>query len=307
MATNLMSVSGWIFNIQRFSLHDGPGIRTTIFLKGCPLSCVWCHNPEGEDCHPQTRLTLSLCAHCMRCVTACEQGCHVVTAADHAINPDNCSRCGRCVGACDFGAIEMVGSQMSDEDIMAVARRDAPFYNQSGGGITLSGGEPLMQFAFSQSILQMAKSESINTAIETSAFCSWDRLAALKPVVDLFLVDLKHTNDNRHRKLTGASNVQILENIQRMARETWPMRLRIPWIPGQNISAEFLDALEELLSALPLAPPVELMLYHRFGSDKRAAIGMAPSMPDDIPAATREDASGWVARLSAAGISVTTS
>lgn len=300
-----MGADGWVFNIQRFSLHDGPGIRTTVFLKGCPLRCEWCHNPEGLEQRPQVRLTYSLCTRCGRCVASCEQGGHTVTESGHELNLSPCTRCGRCVDACVGGALEMVGKAMTVEDVLAVVRRDIPFYEQSGGGMTLSGGEPLAQFAFTRELLQTAKAEGLHTAIETTTEAPWSKLQALAPLLDLWLVDLKHTDDARHRALTGVSNHRILANIRRMAAARWPMQLRIPWVPQRNAEPAFLDGLSAFVRELSVPPPVEFMPYHRLGQGKWAALGGETTIPEDIPAATREEIEPWAERLRGEGLTVT--
>jgi len=300
----IRSMHGWVFNIQRFSLHDGPGIRTTVFLKGCPLRCAWCHNPEGLESGPQIRLTLNLCTRCGRCAAVCEHGGHEVTAETHRLRLADCVRCGRCAEACLIGALEMVGKRMSAEDVLAVVRRDVPFYEQSGGGMTLSGGEPLVQFAFSRALLRAAKAEGMHTAIETSALAPWPRLTALAPLLDLWLVDLKHTDPTRHRALTGAPNRRILSNIRRMTDAGWPLILRVPWVPQRNAEPGLLDGLLAFLRSLPNPPPVEFMPYHRLGLGKWAALGGESTMPGDIPAADRAEIEPWAERLRGAGIDV---
>jgi len=299
-----MTTHGWVFNIQRFSLHDGPGIRTTVFLKGCPLRCKWCHNPEGLEQEPQIRLTLNLCTRCGRCAAACEHGGHDVTAEGHALHIEECIRCGRCAEACYAGALELVGKRMSAEDVLAVVRRDMPFYEQSGGGMTLSGGEPLAQFPFSRALLQAAKAEGMHTAVETTALASWPRLVALAPLLDLWLVDLKHTDPARHRTLTGVPNRRILANIRRMVDAGWPLILRIPWVPQHNAEPGFLDGLLAFLRSLPKPPPVEFMPYHRLGQGKWPALGGESTMPDDIPAAERAEIEPWAEKLREAGVEV---
>jgi pyruvate formate lyase activating enzyme len=302
-----MSVAGQVFNIQRFSLHDGPGIRTTVFLKGCPLRCVWCHNPEGWEGRAQVRLTANLCLRCGRCVEACAQGGHALTPDSHTLQLAACTRCGQCAAACPAGALELVGSRMTVDEVMAVVRRDLPFYEQSGGGMTLSGGEPLAQFDFTDALLQAAKTDGLHTAIETTALTSWERLVSLQPVVDLWLVDLKHTDDVRHRELTGVSNVEILANIHRMTAAGWPTVLRIPWVPTCNAEEEFLDGLVAWLTSMDTPPPVEFMPYHRLGVGKWEALGGTSPIPAELPSATAEEIAPWVARLSALGLTAKTS
>jgi len=295
---------GKVFNIQRFSLHDGPGIRTTVFLKGCPLRCLWCHNPEGLEAQPQIRLTANLCTCCGRCAAACEFGGHDVSEHAHALHLEACRKCGHCAEACFVGALEMVGKSMSVEEVLAVVRRDLPFYQQSDGGLTLSGGEPLAQYAFSQALLTAAKAEGLHTAIETSANVPWGKLLALAPLLDLWLVDVKHTDDARHRELTGISNARILKNIRRMTAAQWPLVLRIPWVPELNAEDAFLTGLRAFLASLTHPPMIEFMPYHRLGQGKWSALGKPSPMSDDIPAANASDIVPWIAALRADGFEV---
>lgn len=298
------TLTGWVFNIQRFSLHDGPGIRTTVFLKGCPLHCIWCHNPEGWNSRPQIRLATTLCAHCGRCEAACEHGGHTVTADQHELHLDDCIRCGRCADACPAGALELVGGSMSPEEVLAVVRRDLPFYDQSGGGMTLSGGEPLAQYDFSVRLLEMARAEEIRTAMETTAIGEWGRIEALLPLVDLFMVDIKHTDTTRHKQLTGVPCDTILANIRRLVERRKPLILRVPFVPGMNVEPQFLAGLQDFLLSLDEPPPVELMLYHRLGLGKWESLGGESPMPLDIPAATKDDAAPWIEQLTTQGIQV---
>jgi pyruvate formate lyase activating enzyme len=297
-----MNVEGWIFDIQRFSLHDGPGIRTTVFLKGCPLRCKWCHNPEGQEQQPQIRLTMSLCKRCGACERTCEREGHEVNSEGHALHLAHCARCGKCVEACPSAALELVGRRTSVEEVMAAVRRDIPFYDETGG-VTLSGGEPLSQLEFSEALLAAAKAEGIHTAVDTSAHAPWECLEELAAVVDLFVVDLKHTDDARHRALTGVSNGLILANIGRMLEAGWPVVLRVPWVPTLNAEESFLAGLRSFLGAFSNCPTVEFMPYHRLGLSKRAGLGAAAAS-EDIPAATVEQIRPWMDSLRAAGISV---
>ncbi len=299
-------MTGMVFNIQRFSLHDGPGIRTTVFLKGCPLRCWWCHNPEGWTAAPQIRLATAMCTLCGRCAEACRHGGHTVNAEGHHLSLTGCVRCGACVDACLMGALEMTGREMTVDDVLAEVERDRPFYRTSGGGMTLSGGEPLAQYGFAADLLQRARAQDLHTAIETTLYGDWDKIEALAPFVNLWLVDLKHTDPARHRELTGVDNTIILQNIRNLSAAGWDGLLRVPFVPGINTEPAFLDGLTAFLTALPRPLPVEFMLYHRLGTSKWSGIGGASPLPDSVPAASREDAEPWVTRLRQAGLTVVT-
>lgn len=288
---------GWVFDIQRFSLHDGPGIRTTIFIKGCPLQCIWCHNPEGISPRPQVRVNFNICTLCGRCADVCESGCHIIDKNSHLLRLDRCMLCGRCASVCLNKATEIVGRKMTAEDVMSIVRKDIPFYEQSGGGVTLSGGEPMAQPEFALAIMKMAHTENVHTAIETSLCVNWQVVEKFIETADLFLVDLKHIDETLHKELTGISNRQILSNVRRLAQTTKPMIIRICLVPGYNANSDFAEKLVEFITSLEQTPEVEILLYHRLGIPKWKAIGEQPPMPEDVPAADRDDASEWVQRL----------
>jgi pyruvate formate lyase activating enzyme len=208
------------------------------------------------------------------------------------------------VEACVVGALEMVGEQMTVEQVLSVVRRDNPFYEQSGGGMTLSGGEPLMQFAYSKALLQAAKAEGMHTAIQTSASAPWERLEALLSLTDYWMVDLKHTNNARHKELTGVPNRRILNNLRRLCESGSDLLLRVPWIPGYNVEEGFLQGLVRFLTSMPKPPPVEFMLYHRLGLSKTTALGKDNTFPEQLPAATAEDVAPWIERLRSEGLRV---
>lgn len=196
---------GRVFDIQRFCVHDGPGIRTTVFLKGSPLRCLWCHNPEGLSPHPELSFLADRCLACGACLSSCPQGAHELSPnAGHRIARDRCRACGACAAVCPAGALEMVGQDMTVQQVLAEALRDRAFYRAAGGGITLSGGEPLLQPRFAAAVLQAAKAESLHTAIETCGAGGEEQWVGLLPYADRVLFDLKETEPQRHRQYTGA-------------------------------------------------------------------------------------------------------
>ena len=279
-----------------------------MFLKGCPLRCQWCHNPEGLVRRPQIRLAPTLCTRCGRCAEVCEHEGHAVTADAHKLLPDNCVACGECVDACPNGALELVGKPMTVEEVLAVVRRDVPFYEQSQGGMTLSGGEPLAQPDFTAALLQAARAEGIHNVIETCAYAKWERIEAIVGLVDHWLVDVKHMDPERHRALTGVTNNQILANVRRLAGVAPGMTIRVPWVPERNAEPGFLEALIPFVRALnegraalnPIA--VEIMPYHRLGLGKWESLGHTATMPADLPAPSPDDVRPWLDRLREMGV-----
>lgn len=262
---------GWVYDIQRFSLHDGPGIRTTVFLKGCSLKCVWCHNPESQFSLPEIAEFKDRCMGCGRCIEVCPQ--KAITETKWSIDRETCTRCGRCAEVCPSGARKIMGKKMGAEDVLREVRKDKLFYKNSGGGMTLSGGEPLRQALFSRQLLRMCKKENIHTAIETCGYTNWSNFNKILPFTDLVFYDVKHINPLRHKVFTRKSNELILENLRKMVEEGANIVIRIPLIPGYNDAEGDIMATAEFLKSLKYIKRIELLSYHKLGEAKYDRIG----------------------------------
>ena len=261
-------VPGLIFNIQRFSLQDGPGIRTTVFFKGCPLRCSWCHNPESQVNKPELQVFSDLCLHCGRCAAVCPQGACRLLREGAAIDRKRCRNCGRCAAECPSGALQLCGRYWTAESLIAEIVRDEPFYRQSGGGLTLSGGEPLLQPDFALELLTAAKERGLHTAVDTSGYAAWPLLAALIPRTDLWLFDMKCMHAARHKAAAGVSNRLILENLRRLGRQSAPIHIRIPLIAGFNDTPDEMRQMAGFLQPLPAVRLVEFSPYHELAGAK---------------------------------------
>ncbi|MHB0877924.1 MAG: glycyl-radical enzyme activating protein [Anaerolineae bacterium] len=274
LSDNTAEPLGLITNIQRFSIHDGPGIRTTVFYKGCPLRCFWCHNPETLRPRPELQVFPDRCIGCDACVAACPEAAHVAVAGERRFKRELCRACGRCAETCYAEALVLVGRRWGVAEALAVLERDRPFYERSGGGVTLSGGEPLAQRQFTLALLQACKRAGLHTAVETSAFAPWREIEALLPWLDLAMVDVKLADGERHRAATGVPNEVILDNVRRLG-QALPLIVRTPVVPGVNDDEQDVAAIAALVRELPNLLYYELMPFHRLAESKYRSLGTA--------------------------------
>lgn len=272
--------TGIIFDVKRFSIHDGPGIRTTVFLKGCPLRCWWCHNPEGQVTDPELMLRPDRCIGCDACVEVCSTGAIHKSGVTILTFRDRCRSCGACGEVCYAEARELVGRSVTVADVMAEVLQDIPFYDESGGGVTFSGGEPLSQPEFLGDVLSACRARGLHTAVDTCGFASDDVLDRIRTDVDLFLYDLKLMDEMRHQEATGVSNEPILRNLRRLSREGHRIILRVPVIPEVNDDEDNLRRIGALAASLPGLERVDLLPYHHMGRDKYRQLGKVGPMPD---------------------------
>ena len=264
--------SGNVFNIQKYSIHDGPGIRTTVFFKGCPLNCWWCHNPESQSFIPELIFYKDKCIHCETCFKICPSGAIKMKEEIPVTDRDICTLCGKCVSQCPTQAREMIGRKMTTREVMKEIEKDIMFYRESGGGVTFSGGEPLAQGDFLEELLHCCKDREIHTTLDTSGYATWQVLDKIRDRVDLFLYDVKIMDNKKHKKYTGVSNKIILENLKKLSLLNENIFVRIPVIPGINDDEQNIKSIGEFLSPLKIKQ-VELLPYHNIGSEKYKRLG----------------------------------
>ena len=273
---------GFISNIQQFSLDDGPGIRTTVFFRGCNLRCAWCHNPECIPFQTVLRYNQTVCIGCGLCAGTCPNGCHEISADGHTVSRTACDGCGKCVAACPAGALELNGRGYSEDELFERIAADAEFYKTSKGGVTFSGGEPVLQNIFLSGILKRCKEAGIHTAVDTAGNVLWEMFENVLPDVDLFLYDVKFVTPEIHMEATGVRNGKILDNLKELCRRGARIWIRIPLVPDFHDMKE-VGKIAAFLKDLPLEH-IELIPYHRYGVGKYTALGVPYTLTCTEPA-----------------------
>lgn len=270
-----------IFEIKHFAVHDGDGIRTTVFFKGCPLKCVWCHNPEGLQQAKQIAFYAHNCIGCGACVNTCPQKAHVMDNGIHQVNFKECKSCGICEKVCPVQALKLYGTEMTIEELMPQLLEDRMFYEHSGGGVTLSGGECLIQADFCAELLKKLKENGIHTAVDTCGFVGRDALDKVMPYTDVFLYDLKALDELVHIRCTGQSNKVILDNLRYIDQCQKEFEVRIPYVPGYN--DDQMEKIAEFLKDLKHLKTVRVLPYHNYAGSKYDALGMENRLPGRMP------------------------
>lgn len=274
-----------ISDIKRFAVHDGPGIRTTIFFKGCPLKCVWCHNPESICFHKEIAYYENKCISCGECVAVCPYGAHRMLEEKHVFNRDICKLCGKCAETCFGKALVIYGKEYTVEELLEIVLMDRDFYNNSGGGVTLSGGECLVQSEFCEELLRKCKENKIHAAVDTCGYVSKEALDRVIPYTDIFLYDIKAVDNDVHVKCTGFSNQLILENLRYLDNKGCDIEIRIPYVPKYNDMEK--EAIVDFVRSLQHVKRVKILPYHNFAGSKYIALDMENKLPNIIP--TKEE------------------
>lgn len=268
-----------ITDIKRFAVHDGDGIRTTVFFKGCPMKCLWCHNPETISKRKEIGFFVHKCIYCGACADVCRN--HIVSNNNHQFFRESCIACKNCVDICQTGALTLYGKELRTEIICEKLLEDIDFYKATGGGITLSGGECLLQPEACQEILMEMKKQNINTAVDTCGMVPWNSILKIIDYTDIFLYDIKAIDDNVHKKCTGVSNKQILDNLKKIDNLGKRIEIRVPFVPGLNDNQ--MDIIPEYVSTLNNVVKVRILPYHNFSHSKYAALGIFDTLSDTVP------------------------
>jgi pyruvate formate lyase activating enzyme len=296
--------SGTIFDIKRFAIHDGPGVRTTVFFKGCPLGCLVCHNPEGQSRDEDVLVRPDRCTLCGDCLEICKL--HAISPNSDAVRIDRtvCDLCGACAEECLPGAIELAGREVTVEEVIEEIERDTVYYDESGGGVTFSGGEPLFQPEFLTALLSECRRREITTVVDTSGYGPAETVATISGMVDLFLYDLKLMDGERHQAFTGVDNGPILENLRWLAGEGAPVTIRIPLLPAVNDDEPNIHAMGSFVASLPIEYPIDILPYHRIGIDKYTRLGRTYRLPE-VEAPTEQEIAAVVDSFESFGLNVT--
>ena len=271
-------MKGRIFEIKKFAVHDGDGIRTTVFLKGCPLRCKWCHNPEGLTGAPILSYAPQKCISCGECVAVCPTGAHVVNESGHTYSREKCIGCGKCEEVCLGEALKLYGKEVEAKDLLPELLEDRAFYENSGGGVTLSGGEPLLQADFAKELLSLLKNEGISTAVDTSGLVPFSAFEKVVPYTDDFLYDIKAIDEDTHLFCTGVSNRLILENIKRLDEAGKNIEVRYPFVPDHNDGE--VEKIGAFLSGIKNLKKVRVLPYHAYAKSKYSYLGEEYPMGD---------------------------
>lgn len=277
-------MKGTIFDLKKFAVHDGPGIRSTVFFKGCPLRCLWCHNPEGISQDLEIMVFPGRCLKaCRECLGACPKNALSKEGRSIILDRERCNGCGLCAQACPADALQLTGRRVTVRDTVGRLCQDTAFYEDSGGGVTCSGGEPLLQPRFLQALLTACREKKLHTAVDTCGHAPFADYEKILPLTDLFLFDLKIMDEGKHRSLTGVSNLLLLDNLQRLSRSGQSLAIRVPLIPGCNDSAADMRELAEFCASLPRLHPVHLLPYHRGGGGKMKRLGRNDPLANTRP------------------------
>ncbi|MFV0342423.1 MAG: glycyl-radical enzyme activating protein [Anaerocolumna sp.] len=291
-----MNNKGLILSIERASVHDGPGLRTTIFLKGCPLHCLWCHNPESQCFRPELFYVGAKCKYCGSCENICRKSCHKVSNAEHFIDRTECTGCKECVANCPYSALEMKGEEVDVEAILIEVEKDRQYYKATGGGLTLSGGEPLSQYDFVRELLLESKKRGLHNCLETCGHIPTEKLMDIREQVDIFLYDFKESDSERHRRFTGVGNELIRKNLYELNQKGSKIILRCPIIPGLNDRNEHFLEIARIANDLENIIEINIMAYHSFGRSKSKNIGKEYPL-EGVETVDIQKANSWVSLI----------